>query len=125
MRNYLAKADTSSTIPISGKISGTEKGTSKIFSEITINPATKNLRIDYSGNKGSGYASSQISFSDFPEGIVKIGQSASSGPNGVFIKILNYYLYDKNNNLIKTLNTSNQDNIAAFRDYYSYTISWS
>ena len=127
-KSYKAKADISSTIPISGTKSGSGSWNSGDYSnwrnldQITISPNTKNITVIFSGNSGTSYTYfTNINYNNFANGIINVWYIPRSETN-LIRRVKECSLRNSSGSTIVTV-ASDGGNICTDADY-NYTINW-
>lgn len=129
-KSYKAKADTSSTIPISGTKSGSGSWSSGDYNnwihlnQITISPNTKNITVIFSGNRGTSYTYfNNINYNNFANGIVNIWYIPVYNSN--LSKIRRIEKCSLRNSSGSTIVTVASDGkVVCTNSNYNYTINW-
>ena len=131
MRNYLAKADTSSAIPISGTKSGSGSWKAGDYSnwinlgQITISPNTKNITVIFSGNRGTSYTYfTNINYNNFANGIINVWYIPTHATDFTQLRrIEKCSLRNSSGSTIVTI-ASDGSPIGRHSNDYNYTINW-
>lgn len=129
-KSYKAKADTSSTIPISGTKSGSgswnsgDYGRWRNLNQITISPNTKNVTVIFSGNRGTSYTYfTNINYNNFANGIINVWYIPTHSTSfTAFSRIEQCSLRNSSGSTIVT--AASDGSTICSNSAYNYTIKW-
>lgn len=131
-KSYKAKADISSTIPISGTKSGSgtwnfgDYSNWRNLNQITISPNTKNITVIFSGNRGTSYTYfTNINYNNFANGIINVWYIPIYNDSGLS-KTRHIEQCSLINSSGSTIVTAASDGspIGLHSNDYNYTINW-